>query len=186
MYINNYTGVKMKKYTTIKTIIFLSIIWIGILFIPSVYAESVNISLLYKNENSITWQYSNNNSIITASIDGVIIEKLDNSSPYYTLNDVSPNSFHVFCVNLQCNGEITNSIIKSSGDKILDNILIYFFIILAVLFIIAAFFEPILGFVAFIFGIITLSTSINYSFEFGIIAVIILIASILVSFRKKD
>jgi len=178
---------KKKEYKFYTIGIGILLLLITIFFcIQSVNGSSI--TLIDKGENFIYWSYDNTTDFISLSLDGNILTNFNSASKVYIASNLLPESEHT--LNLRTVNDIINSTVTTLAEPITneDNfyglIFPYLLFLLGLICLVAGFYEPIISFGAFIFGVIGILTALNDSFIMGTMFVLLIIASIFVAFRE--
>jgi len=158
-----------------------------ILLIPNASASCMNIA--DKTKNSISWNYSNSSPIISASLDGIILQNFDNTSHIYSAKNLLPDSEHTFFI-LEINNTISNitrtlSEPQTEIDILINYIFIYLFFIVALGCIIIGLKIPFIALIGSGFAILGILDTIISQWFISFIFMCIFCAGIFVAFSKE-
>jgi len=183
-----------KQMGRIEIVILLLICFTGLFLLTVDTASAIttlNSSLeIYEiTDKSITWNYTylTSNRPLGATLDGIIIEGWKTDYVFnYTAKGLEPNTEHEFCIFGDATSNCLSAITLQNAEfKIFDFIYQYFLLLVAVIFLILATKESYMGFIAFIFGCLGIIQSLNNSFIAGTLYMIVIVASIFISYGNS-
>lgn len=177
------------KYDRLSVLI-LALVAVALLFLLTVDTGRAEIDVYgIAYNNTIVWNWSEEN-ILSIAVDDKIIENFDNHSLSYQQtfdNDIYPTAHKIGVYSLDDNGyNITVTNIPSNGwDNIGKMIWLYLFLFFALIALVISFWakEGFISVIAFIFSLIGYGLTINQSFEFGIVYMIMMMVSIGLAFQ---
>lgn len=165
----------MKKFILI-------LICIAILVLPC--NAILNVSVESISQTGISWNWSKDYTLTNLSVDGYQVVLFDKSANRFDLSDLNAGEKH--SIKIYTFTDSGNNTTTTLPDNTKVNIDLYILFLLGLICIIVGVIaEPLIGFGAFIFAVIGITTSINNSFIMGILFCILLIASIFVVFNKR-
>lgn len=180
----HYFLISMDNVRMKKLLIFLLLF---ILVIP----VSSTITVFERTDTYISYNITFSGNFTYAMYNGNILSDFDNQTVFYKADNLIPNSYNIFRIyyNDTVNDEnITQTLPSTATNKeqvygfIFHYIIIFFVIIILG---IALLTEPIIAYVGIIFAFYGLSTTINYSFEFGAMFIILIVAGFFIVAVKK-
>lgn len=165
-----------------KSVILIIVAWI----ICCSFVSGFSVNIEETGNDFIQWNWSET-PISNISIDGVYVCDLDYNAHQLTLSDLGDNQLHTIIVykNDTVNGTSSARTTTSGNYDVGAFIKTYLFFIVACIFLILAVaYEGYFAFVSFIFGGLGIIQSLNNSFWLGTLYMIVIVASIFVSYTK--
>jgi len=162
--------------------IILVLICIALLVLPC--SAMLNVTVESVSQTGISWNWSKDYALTNLSVDGYQVLLFDKTANRLDLTGLNAGEKH--SIKIYTSTDNGNNTATTSPDNINNNIDLYILFLLGlVCIIIGVIAEPIIGFGAFIFGVIGLTTSLNNSFIMGSLFSLLIIASIFVVFNKR-
>jgi len=162
--------------------IILVLICIALLVLPC--SAMLNVTVESVSQSGISWNWSKDYTLTNLSIDGYQVILFDKTANRFDLTGLNAGEKH--SIKIYTSGDNGNNTATTLPNNINNNIDLYILFLLGlVCIIIGVIAEPIIGFGAFIFGVIGLTTSLNNSFIMGSLFSLLIIASIFVVFNKR-
>ena len=177
------------KYDRLSILI-LALVAVALLFLLTVDTGRAEIDVYgIAYNNTIVWNWSEEN-VLNIAIDGKMVENFDNNSLSYQQTfdkDIYPTAHRIIVYSIDDNGyNITMTIIPSDGwNNIGKMIWLYLFLFFALITLVVSFWtkEGFISVIAFIFSLIGYGLTINQSFEFGIVYMVMMMVSIGLAFQ---